>query len=241
MMKRGRSCIAAFMACAILLLVTAPAYPSYNTEAGHKYTIACQRLADLRKSPKKKKYRSYWMDCIRTFELVEKKYPKSPSAADACFDRAGIYLELYQFNKYSRDLDDVHTGATENASPPIRNMPRRLKRFIVSSNFPLITKRTAPCIRDLRQACRGLPRQHLDRQGKDAARPFRARNQKRRNRRSRKMPVPVLASRERQNRPAWCKNIRYWSGGAYTPHRDRSEQTGQVSGAGTQKSRPAGL
>ncbi len=39
------------------------------------------------------------MDCIRTFELVEKKYPRSPSAGDACFDRAGIYQDLYQFNK----------------------------------------------------------------------------------------------------------------------------------------------
>jgi N-acetylmuramoyl-L-alanine amidase len=105
MLIRSRSRIAAFLACIILLLVTTPAYPSYNTEAGRKYSVACQRLADLRKSNKKKKYRSYWVDCIRTFELVERKYPKSPSAPDACFDRAGLYFELYQFNKYSRDLD----------------------------------------------------------------------------------------------------------------------------------------
>jgi len=103
---RGRSCIAAFMACAILLLLWTPAYPSYNTEAGRKYTVACQRLTDLRKSPKKKKYRSYWIDCIRTFESVEKKYPRSPSAGDACFDRAGIYQDLFLFNKYSKDLDE---------------------------------------------------------------------------------------------------------------------------------------
>ena len=37
---RGRSCIAAFMACAILLFVSAPAHPSYNTEAGRKYAVA---------------------------------------------------------------------------------------------------------------------------------------------------------------------------------------------------------
>ncbi len=96
---RGRSCIAAFMACAILLFVSTAAHPSYDTEAGRKYTIASQRLADLKKSSKKKKYRSYWIDCIRTFELVEKKYPKSPSAADASFDRAAVYQELYQYNK----------------------------------------------------------------------------------------------------------------------------------------------
>ncbi|HUK99334.1 MAG TPA: hypothetical protein VLX29_00595, partial [Nitrospirota bacterium] len=73
MLKSGRSSIAAFMACAIVLCVTTPAYPSYNSEAGHKYNIASQRLADLRKSSKKKKYRSYWIDCLRTFELVEKQ------------------------------------------------------------------------------------------------------------------------------------------------------------------------
>ena len=105
-MIRGRSSIAAFMACLILLVFSAPAYPSYNTEAGRKYAIASQRLADLRKSNKKKKYRSYWIDCVRTFELVEKKYPKSPNAADACFDRAALYGELYQVTRYSRDLDE---------------------------------------------------------------------------------------------------------------------------------------
>ena len=55
MEKRGRSWIAAFMACTIVLIFTAKAYPSYNSEAGRKYTIACQRLADLRKSAKRKK------------------------------------------------------------------------------------------------------------------------------------------------------------------------------------------
>ena len=92
MMIRGRSCIAAFMACAILLLFSAPAYPSYNTEAGHKYSVASQRLADLRKSPKKKKYRSYWIDCIRTFELVEKKYPEEPECRGRLFRPGGLYL-----------------------------------------------------------------------------------------------------------------------------------------------------
>lgn len=54
MMTRGRSCLAAFMASAISLCFTTHAYPSYNTEAGHKYAVASERLADLKKSPKKK-------------------------------------------------------------------------------------------------------------------------------------------------------------------------------------------
>lgn len=132
MLIHGRSRTAAFMACIILLLAAAPVYPSYNTEAGHKYSIACQRLADLRKSAKKKKYRSYWVDCIRTFEVVEKKYPKSPTAAEACFDRAGIYFELYQFNKYSRDLDSsIQTyGKCQSAYPNHAKAPEGLYRAL---------------------------------------------------------------------------------------------------------------
>ena len=99
MVIRGRTLLAAIVASSILLLFSTAAFPSTNTEAGHKLSVARERLADLKRSPKKKKYRSYWMDSIRTFELVEKKYPSSPSAADACYERAGIYLELYQFNQ----------------------------------------------------------------------------------------------------------------------------------------------
>src|SRR3990172_9382036 len=132
MLNSGRSCIAAFMACAITLFVTSPAHPSYNSEAGRKYTIACQRLSDLRKSPKKKKYRTYWVDCIRTFELVEKKYPKSPSAGDACYDRAGIYQDLFQYNKYSKDLSEsLHLyGACQALYPGHARAPEALYHII---------------------------------------------------------------------------------------------------------------
>lgn len=132
MLIRGRSCIAAFMACAIVLCFAADSYPSYNTEAGHKYSIASQRLADLKKSPKKKKYRSYWMDCLRTFELVEKKFPRSPSAGDACFDRAELYVELYRFNKYSRDLNNALQtfSSCQSSYPQHEKAPEALFRSI---------------------------------------------------------------------------------------------------------------
>jgi N-acetylmuramoyl-L-alanine amidase len=129
---RGRSCIAAFMACLIPLIFSAPAYPSYNSDAGRKYSVASQRLADLRKSNKKKKYRSYWIDCLRTFESVEKKYPKSPAAADACLDRAVLYLELYQISKFSRDLDSAMQtyGKCEATYPRHAKAPEALYRVI---------------------------------------------------------------------------------------------------------------
>jgi hypothetical protein len=55
---RSRSRIAALIACIIMLLYSTPAHPSYNADAGRRYAVASQRLADLRKSSKKKKYRS---------------------------------------------------------------------------------------------------------------------------------------------------------------------------------------
>jgi N-acetylmuramoyl-L-alanine amidase len=202
------------MACTILLLFTAKAYPSYNTEAGHKYTIACQRLADLKKNPKKKKYRSYWMDCIRTFELVEKKYPKSPSAADACFDRAGLYLELYQFSKYSRDLDEsikVHEKC-QAAYPKHAKAPEALYRVIdlsldnrkngslASKTYNKLTEDYPDSIWTEKARIRlGLfvPKQKRETEIK-------------------KMPVPVLASQGKTKPAGVVQKIRYWSGGAYT-------------------------
>jgi N-acetylmuramoyl-L-alanine amidase len=213
MLIRGRSRIAAFMACIILLLVTAPAYPSYDTEAGRKYTIACQRLADLRKSSKKKKYRSYWVDCIRTFEVVEKKYPKSPSAADACFDRAGLYFELYQFNKYSRDLDaSIQAyGTCQSAYPKHTKAPEGLYRALeLSLDYK---KNRAAAMKTYTKLGQTYPDSAWTGRAKTRL-GLSARNNKPEPE-IRKMPVPVITSRK--TTPAGVvKAIRYLSGGAYT-------------------------
>ena len=213
MLIRGRSRIAASMACIILLLVTVPAYPSYDTEAGHKYSIACQRLANLRKSNKKKKYRSYWMDCIRTFESVEKKYPKSPRAADACFDRAGLYFELYRFNKYSRDLDSsIQTyGKCQSAYPEHSKAPEALYRAMeLSLDYK---KNNAAAMK----AYTRLAETYADSTWVNRAKTrlgISARNNKPEPE-IKKMHVPVLTS-GRKTPAGVVKNIRYWSGGAYT-------------------------
>ena len=104
MMKLGRISSAVFLVCSFLLVFPPSGYPSYDSEAGRKYRIACERLDGLKKS-KRKKYRSYWMDCVRNFELVEKKYPKSPSAGDACFEGAGLYLDMYDVSRIRKDVN----------------------------------------------------------------------------------------------------------------------------------------
>lgn len=131
-MVRSRTCLALFTAYAILLVLAADSYPSYDTEAGHKYSIARQRVSELKRSKKRQRFRSYWMDCIRTFEMVEKKYPHSASAGDACVDRGGLYLDLYAISKYSRDKNEsmkVYTSC-QAAYPKHARAPEALFRMI---------------------------------------------------------------------------------------------------------------
>jgi N-acetylmuramoyl-L-alanine amidase len=218
MQNCGRSCIAAFMACAIQLLVAAPAYPSYNTEAGHKYTVACQRLADLRKSPKKKMYRSYWMDCIRTFELVEKKYPRSPSAGDACFDRAGVYQDLYRFNKYSKDLDQaVHINQVCQTTYPKHGRAPEALYHVIELTLDHKNDSTLAA-----ESFDTLKRLYPDSSwtGKALARltPLTRTNQKKRQQeteiRSMSKPAPVASGKTKPT--GTVTGIRHWSEGAYS-------------------------
>jgi N-acetylmuramoyl-L-alanine amidase len=212
MLIHGRSRTAAFMACIILLLAAAPVYPSYNSEAGHKYSIACQRLADLRKSSKKKKYRSYWVDCIRTFEAVEKKYPKSPTAPEACFDRAALFFELYQFNKYSRDLDSsIQTyGKCQATYPNHPKAPEALYRSVeLSLDFKKNKEASLKTYTRLSQtypdsAWVGKARTRLGISASNDTEPA-----------IRKMPAPITVSKKTAL-PGVVNDIRYWSGGAFT-------------------------
>lgn len=106
MAKCGRIAIAALLACLFITAPAAPIPPSRDAEAGRRYSIACQRLSELKKSERRRKYRSYWIDCARIFESVEKKYPGTHSAGDACFERAGLYFSLYQNNRSISDLSE---------------------------------------------------------------------------------------------------------------------------------------
>ncbi len=217
MFKHGRSRIAAFLACAVLLIVSTPAHPSYNSEAGHKYAIASQRLADLRKSSRKKKYRSYWIDCIRTFELVEKQYPKSPSAADACFDRAETYQDLYQYNRYSKDLDESlrSFGRCQSTYPKHARAPEALSRIIdLSLDYK---KDSASAAEAYAKLAKTYPDSTWTATAKGRVNPsvrhsLRAKS----DTEARKMSVSAIASTGGSKPRRIVQKIRYWSGGAYT-------------------------
>ena len=213
----GRTCLAAFLACAFLLGFTAESYPSYNTEAGRKYSVACERLADLKKSPKKKKYRSYWMDCARTFELVEKKYPSSPAAGDACFERAGLYLDMYQVTKYGRDLSESVQAyeKCQTVYPRHARAPEALYHIIALSldykkdNVAATKIYTKLSSTYPDSSWTGKAKARL---GLNTA----VRKKVKKEPESRKTPLPIIAAPQSLKDLGVVKSIRHWSGGAYT-------------------------
>jgi N-acetylmuramoyl-L-alanine amidase len=99
-----RSIILFFLTAGVVLFSSSPS--SYASEASSTFAVAIQRLTDLQKDPSKNRYRSYWIDCIRMFELIQKKYKKSAYASDACFYGADIYGKLYQRSRLTSDIDE---------------------------------------------------------------------------------------------------------------------------------------
>ncbi len=217
--NQGRTFLAAITACLLLLLFTAETYPSSNGEAGHKYSVAQERLADLKKSPKKRKYRSYWMDCVRTFESIEKRYPSSPQAADSCFDRAATYLDLYRFNLWSKDAIEASRifAQCQTSYPNHARAPEALYRVVVISKN--IKKDQPAAVETYRKMAEAYPTSAWTEQArKYAGVRFAAKNslggKKKRETELRKPPETVIAAPK--GPPGTVMNVRYWSGGNYT-------------------------
>jgi N-acetylmuramoyl-L-alanine amidase len=64
----------------------------------------CRR--SLYRSGKKKKYRHHWLRCIRLYESVYSRYPKSGQAPWALYREARMYTKLYGYSGMRQDLDD---------------------------------------------------------------------------------------------------------------------------------------
>ncbi|UCH00756.1 MAG: N-acetylmuramoyl-L-alanine amidase [Deltaproteobacteria bacterium] len=59
----------------------------------------------LYRSSKRMKYRHNWLNCIRQYENVYKKYPKSEQAVWAMYRSAEMYKKLYRYSGLEADLD----------------------------------------------------------------------------------------------------------------------------------------
>lgn len=213
---RGRTFLAAITASALILLFTAQSHSSSSAEAERKYSVAQERLADLKKSPKKKKYRSYWMDAARTFETIEKKYPSATQAADACFDRAGIYSDLYQFNRYSKDLDEASKvyAKCQAAYPRHTRAPEALYRVVAINRDG--KKDTAAAMASYRTMAEAYPDSEWTAKARAKLGIKAAKNGKGRPKGTelRKPPEPVIVAPKTP--PGTVTNVRYWSAGNYT-------------------------
>lgn len=212
--NRGRSCIAAFTAC-VLLFIASSSLASNNADAARKYAVACQRFADLKKSAKKKKYRSAWVDCARTFEQVEKQYPKSPNAADSCFDRAGLYLDLYRYNKGSKDLGESIRlyGQCQSSYSSHARAPEALYQVIdLSLTYK---KNRAVALDAYGELSKTYPSNFWTKKAKAKLGPL-ATRVKKQTPEIKKPPTAVISATANAKPAGTIKNIRYWSGGAYT-------------------------
>ncbi len=68
---------------------------SLTEEARSQYFKAEAAYSDLKKSRKKLKYRSYWLEVIREFDAVNEIEPEGPWAAAGLYRTGELYRELY--------------------------------------------------------------------------------------------------------------------------------------------------
>lgn len=189
----------------------APSLSSPNSEASRKYSIACQRLSELKKNENRRKYRSYWIDCARTFEAIEKKYPATQAAGDACYERAGLYLSLYRFSKRSSDLSDSLKlyARCLDTYPKHRSAPEALYLLV---DMNLLYKNDRPAAQKAyERLAKSYPGNHWTDKASKRLGLIVKRETMKHDRKTVPSPAAVHASSI-----GTVKAIRYWSGSGYT-------------------------
>ncbi|MGI5865535.1 MAG: N-acetylmuramoyl-L-alanine amidase [Myxococcales bacterium] len=100
-MLRTLVLLAAVAALAFPTDLAAAAKPS---SADAAFFAAKDAYLSLKEDPKRRKYRDQWMKVAQRFESVAEKYPSSPRAADALYNVAKLYSDLYRVSLARRDL-----------------------------------------------------------------------------------------------------------------------------------------
>jgi len=82
---------------------------SSGTVSGPETLInkADQCRKSLYSSTKRMKYRHNWLNCIKLYEKVYKRYPKSGQAAWAMYHSARMFQKLYKYSGREGDLDEA--------------------------------------------------------------------------------------------------------------------------------------
>jgi N-acetylmuramoyl-L-alanine amidase len=98
----------AFLAFITLILVAGT--ETYGKKATDPETLL-KRADDgrhaLYRSPKKMKYRHNWMNCIRLYDKVYTRFPKSDEAPWALYKVGRLYTKLYGYSGLEKDLDSA--------------------------------------------------------------------------------------------------------------------------------------
>jgi N-acetylmuramoyl-L-alanine amidase len=74
----------------------------------NKYFEAETCYRDLRASKARKKYRCYWLDCIKAFNDVYQSDPDGPWAAAGLYMAGKLYGELYKYSYKEDDREEGH-------------------------------------------------------------------------------------------------------------------------------------
>ena len=81
--------------------------PAIDTQAiKNKFFEAETCYRDLRASKTRKKYRCYWLDCIKAFNDVYQSDPDGPWAAAGLYMAGRIYGELYKYSYKEADREE---------------------------------------------------------------------------------------------------------------------------------------
>lgn len=88
----------------ICLLMVFWSCASIGTTPNQLYFSADACYEELKDSPERQKYRSYWLKCIREFEAVHSQDPDGPWAAAGLFMAGKLYHEMYKQSYAPADL-----------------------------------------------------------------------------------------------------------------------------------------
>ena len=91
-------------AVAALAFPTDLAAAAKASSADEAFFAAKDAYLSLKEDPKRRKYRDQWMKVAKRFESVAEKHAGSPRAADALYNVAKLYSDLYRVSLARRDL-----------------------------------------------------------------------------------------------------------------------------------------
>jgi N-acetylmuramoyl-L-alanine amidase len=80
-----------------------PEAKAAQPEDDRLYQSAESCAAELRRSPRKQKFRNNWIACIDKFEAAYKQSPTGPKAAAGLYMSGTLYGELYQWSQNRKD------------------------------------------------------------------------------------------------------------------------------------------